>query len=59
MEFINLSNLTLYPLVDNIPKLIKFVVIAIGVESWTRRRASFGANLGPKLNKPVDESIND
>ena len=45
MEFINLSNLTLYPFVDNIPKLLPFVVIAIGVESWTRRRASFAANL--------------
>ena len=45
MEFINLSNLTLYPFVDNIPKMIPFVVIAIGVEGWTRRTASFRVNL--------------
>jgi hypothetical protein len=45
MEFINLSNFTLYPFLDNIPKLIPLAVIAIGVESWTRREHSFKANL--------------
>ena len=45
MEFINLSNFTLYPFIDNIPKLIPLAVIAIAVDSWTRRQTSFGANL--------------
>ena len=45
MEFINLSNFTLYPFLDNIPKLIPLAVIAIGVESWTRREHDFKANL--------------
>jgi len=45
MEFINLSNLTLYPFVDNIPKLIPLAVIAIGVESWTRRGTGVTANV--------------
>ena len=45
MELINLSNFTLYPFLDNIPKLIPLAVIAIGVESWTRREHGFKANL--------------
>ena len=45
MEFINLSNFTLYPFIDNIPKLIPYAIIAIGVESWTRRERSLGADL--------------
>jgi hypothetical protein len=45
MEFINLSNFTLYPFLDNIPKLIPLAVIAIGVESWTRLERSFRSNL--------------
>jgi hypothetical protein len=45
MEFINLSNFTLYPFLDNIPKLIPFVVISVGVESWSRRTASTGVKL--------------
>ena len=45
MEFINLSNFTLYPFLDNIPKLIPLAVIAVCVESWTRRERSFRANL--------------
>ena len=45
MEFINLSNFTLYPFIDNIPKLIPLAVIAIGVEGWTRRQTSFTADL--------------
>ncbi len=45
MEFINLSNFTLYPFIDNIPKLIPLAVIAIGVESWTRHERSFRAHL--------------
>ena len=45
MEFINLSNFTLYPFLDNIPKLIPLAVIAIGVESWTGREHGLKANL--------------
>jgi hypothetical protein len=45
MEFINLSNFTFYPFLDNIPKLIPLAVIAIGVESWTGHEHSFRANL--------------
>jgi hypothetical protein len=45
MEFINLSNFTLYPFLDNIPKLVPLAVIAIGVESWTSRERSFRSNL--------------
>jgi hypothetical protein len=45
MEFINLSNFTLYTFVDNIPKLIPLAVIAIDVESCTRREHSFRSNL--------------
>lgn len=45
MEFINLSNFTLYPFLDNIPKLIPLAVIAIGAESWTRQEHSFRSNL--------------
>ncbi len=47
MEFINLSNFTLYPFLDNIPKLVPLAVIAIGVESWTRRERSLMSNLLP------------
>ena len=45
MEFINLSNFTLYPFVDNIPRLIPLIVIAIGVEIWSRRETRFWTNL--------------
>ena len=45
MEFINLSNFTPYPFLDNVPKLIPLAVIAIGVEGWTRRKTSFTADL--------------
>jgi hypothetical protein len=45
MEFINLSNFTLYPFLDNVPKLIPYAIIAIGVESWTRRKRSLFAHL--------------
>ena len=45
MEFINLSNFTLYPFLDNIPKLVPLTVIAIGVESWTRGERSFMSTL--------------
>ncbi len=45
MNFINLSGLTLYPFLDNIPRLIPFAVIAVGVESWTRRKTSLMADL--------------
>ena len=45
MEFINLSNFTLYPFIDNIPQLIPLAGIAAGVECWTRRTRSFRANL--------------
>ena len=45
MEFINLSNFTLYPFLDNVPNLLPLAVIAIGVESWTRRRHRFIANV--------------
>ncbi len=45
MEFINLSNFTLYPFLDNVPNLLPLAVIAIGVESWTRKEHSTMANL--------------
>ena len=45
MEFINLSNFTLYPFVDNIPKLIPWAVVALGVELWISHERSFRANL--------------
>ena len=45
MEFINLSNFTLYPFIDNIPKLIPYAIIAIGVESWIRRKRSLWGDL--------------
>ncbi len=40
MDFVNLSNFTLYPFIDNIPRLIPYAIVAIGVESWTRRERS-------------------
>ena len=45
MDFINLSNFTLYPFIDNLPKLLPLAVIAMAVEGWTRRKSSFWANL--------------
>lgn len=45
MEFINLSNFTLYPFIDNIPKLTPLVVIAIGTEAWTREKRGIRATL--------------
>jgi hypothetical protein len=45
MEFINLSNFTLYPFIDNIPTLIPWAVIAIGVESWIGHKRSLKVNL--------------
>ena len=45
MEFINLSNFMLYPFVDNLPKLIPFAIIAVGVEYWTDRKTGIEATL--------------
>ena len=45
MDFINLSNLTLYPFIDNLPKLIPLAVVAIGVESSILRERSFWTSL--------------
>jgi len=45
MEFVNLSNFTLYPFIDNLPNLIPLAVVAIGVESLTSHDRSFRANL--------------
>jgi hypothetical protein len=45
MEFINRSNFTLYPFIDNIPKLIPWAVVALGVELWISHERSLRANL--------------
>ena len=45
MEFINLSNFTLYPFIDNIPKLIPWAVVALGVELWISHERSLRADL--------------
>ena len=45
MEFINLSNFTLYPFIDNIPHLIPLAAIAVGVEVWTRRRYGLAVDI--------------
>ena len=45
MEFINLSNFTLYPFLDNLPKLIPLAAVSVGVEAWTPVKRSFAANI--------------